>query len=33
VGATIAAIPAVLQKPLPIAPGPVTKGVPGVPEC
>jgi hypothetical protein len=33
VGATIAAIPAVVLKPLPIAPGPVKQGVPAVPEC
>jgi hypothetical protein len=33
VGATIAAVPAVLQLALPIAPGPVKKGVPAVPEC
>jgi hypothetical protein len=33
VGATIAAIPAVLGKPLPIAPGPVKRGVPAVPAC
>jgi hypothetical protein len=33
VGATIAAIPAVLLDPLPIAPGPVHTGVPAVPAC
>jgi hypothetical protein len=33
VGATIAAIPAVLRDPLPIAPGPVRRGVPNVPAC
>jgi hypothetical protein len=33
VGATIAAVPAVVLKPLPIAPGPVKNGVPTVPEC
>jgi prenyltransferase/squalene oxidase-like repeat protein len=33
VGATIAAIPAVLLDPLPIAPGAVKKGVPAVPAC
>jgi hypothetical protein len=33
VGATIAAIPAVLRDPLPIAPGTVKRGVPNVPAC
>jgi hypothetical protein len=33
VGASIAAVPAVLLDPLPIAPGPVKKGVPAVPAC
>ena len=33
VGATIAAVPAVLLEPLPITPSPVKKGVPAVPAC
>ncbi len=33
VGATIAAVPAILLDPLPIPPGPVAKGAPNVPAC